>query len=72
MKQKLCGESKVPDGVDFIPEIVVNGVSMKAVKLAMKAGIEAARNVDGVKQISAGNYGGKLGKYKINLSELFT
>jgi formylmethanofuran--tetrahydromethanopterin N-formyltransferase len=71
LKQKLGKDSKVPDGVNYIPEIVINGVSLRAVKAAMKKGIEAARLVDGVVQISAGNYGGKLGKYKINLRELF-
>ena len=71
LKQKLGEASKVPEGVRYIPEIVINGASMGAVKAAMKAGIEAALNVDGVEGISAGNYGGKLGKYKINLRELF-
>jgi formylmethanofuran--tetrahydromethanopterin N-formyltransferase len=71
LKQKLGEASKVPEGVRFIPEIVINGVSMKAVKTAMKAGIEAARNIQGVERISAGNYDGKLGKYSINLRELF-
>jgi formylmethanofuran--tetrahydromethanopterin N-formyltransferase len=70
LKQKLGDASRVPDGVNYIPEIVISGVSMDAVKKAMKAGIEAARCVDGVVQISAGNYGGKLGKYKIYLREL--
>ncbi len=71
LKQKLGKESKVPEGVNFIPEIVINGVSMQAVNAAMKAGIEAARHVGGVVKISAGNYGGKLGKYNIKLRELF-
>jgi formylmethanofuran--tetrahydromethanopterin N-formyltransferase len=71
LKKKLGEESKVPSGVKYIPEIVINGVSLNAVKKAMKAGIEAARDVRGVVKISAGNYGGKLGKYKINLKELF-
>jgi formylmethanofuran--tetrahydromethanopterin N-formyltransferase len=61
----------VPENVRYIPEIVINGVSMKAVKEAMKAGIEAALNVDGVVRISAGNYAGKLGEFKIYLRELF-
>ncbi len=72
LRQKLGVASKVPDGVNFIPEIVINGISMEAVKAAMKAGIEAARTVEGVVHVSAGNYGGKLGKYKIDLSELFS
>jgi formylmethanofuran--tetrahydromethanopterin N-formyltransferase len=72
LKKKLGRESKVPAGVGYIPEIVINGVSLKAVKEAMKAGIEAALTVDGVVKISAGNYGGKLGDYKIYLRELFS
>jgi len=71
LKRKLGKESKVPDGVNYIPEIVINGVSLEAVKEAMKAGIKAAGEVDGVLRISAGNYGGKLGEYKIHLRELF-
>ena len=71
LKQKLGKDSKVPDGVNYIPEIVIDGVSLQAVKTAMKAGIEAVRHVDGVVQISAGNYGGKLGKFNISLRELF-
>lgn len=71
LKKKLGKNSKVPQGVNYIPEIVINGVSLQAVKKAMKAGIEATLNVDGVVKISAGNYGGKLGNYKIHLRELF-
>jgi formylmethanofuran--tetrahydromethanopterin N-formyltransferase len=37
----------------------------------MKVGIEATSQVEGVTRVSAGNYGGKLGKYKIYLRELF-
>jgi len=47
LKQKLGETSKVPEGVNFIPEIVLNGTSMEAVKEAMRAGIEAALSVDG-------------------------
>jgi formylmethanofuran--tetrahydromethanopterin N-formyltransferase len=50
---------------------VINGISMDAVKEAMRAGIEAASEVEGVLRISAGNYGGKLGEFKIHLRELF-
>ncbi len=71
LKKKLGKESKVPEGVNYIPEIVINGVSLDAVKEAMKTGINAAREVDGVLGIAAGNYGGKLGAYKIYLKELF-
>ena len=72
LKKKLSEISRVPEGVNYIPEIVINGISFEAVKQAMKAGIEAAAAVDGVTKISAGNYGGKLGEYRINLRELIT
>ena len=71
LKKKLGKISKLLEGVNYIPEIVINGVSLDAVKEAMKAGIDAAREVDGVLRISAGNYGGKLSEYKIYLRELF-
>ncbi|MEM3623353.1 MAG: formylmethanofuran--tetrahydromethanopterin N-formyltransferase [Candidatus Bathyarchaeia archaeon] len=72
LKKKLSKESKVPEGVNYIPEIVINGVSLEAVKRAMRAGIEAVLGIDGVVKVSAGNYGGKLGNYKIYLRELFS
>jgi len=69
LKGKIS-DSKVPEGVNSIPEIVINGVSLDAVKEAMKAGIHAVRGMRGIVKISAGNYGGKLGKHKIYLREL--
>jgi len=71
LKEKLGKESKVPEGVNYIPEIVINGSSMEAVKEAMKGGIQSVQDVKGVTRISAGNYGGKLGRHKIYLRELF-
>jgi len=71
LKSKIL-DSKVPEGVNSIPEIVINGVSLRAVKQAMKAGIQEVRNVKGVVKISAGNFGGKLGKHKIYLRELLS
>jgi len=71
LKTRLGKNSKVPADVKYIPEIVINGASLEAVKEAMKAGIQAAGDVDGVVRFSAGNYGGKLGRHKIALRELF-
>jgi formylmethanofuran--tetrahydromethanopterin N-formyltransferase len=71
LKKKLGKASKAPEGANYIPEIVINGTNMQAVQKAMKTGIEAVRNVKGVVRISAGNYGGELGEYKIYLRELF-
>jgi formylmethanofuran--tetrahydromethanopterin N-formyltransferase len=72
LKPRLGNASLVPEDVRYVPEIVINGISMEAVKEAMKAGIEAVLNVDGVVRVSAGNYDGKLGEFKILLRELFS
>jgi formylmethanofuran--tetrahydromethanopterin N-formyltransferase len=71
LKARLGKESLVPDGVGYIVEIVFDGVSLEAVKQATKLGIEAVLGIGGVAKVSAGNYSGKLGDYKIRLRELF-
>ena len=71
LKDRLGEESSVPEGVGYIAEIVFDGVSLDAVKEATRVGIEAVLGIDGVVKVSAGNYGGKLGEYKIFLRELF-
>ena len=71
LKDKLFpNEFKVPKGVKSIPEIVFNGLQLDDVKLAMQKTIEGISDMEGLIKISAGNYGGKLGKYKIYLREL--
>ena len=62
--------SKVPPGIKSIPEIVIDGLDMSTVKKATKAAIDAMQDVKGLRTISAGNYGGKLGKFKIFLKDL--
>lgn len=76
--EKMCVTLKndvegcqIPEQVDGVYEIVIDGVSEEAVKAAMKAGIDAAVKVPGVIKISAGNFGGNLGAYKINLHDLY-
>ena len=71
LKKRLGKDSCVPEGVKYIAEIVYDGVSLEAVKQATKVGIEAVLGIDGVVKVSAGNYDGKLGEYKIPLMELF-
>ncbi|MFO7966914.1 MAG: formylmethanofuran--tetrahydromethanopterin N-formyltransferase [Archaeoglobaceae archaeon] len=63
-------ESLVPEGVKSIPEIVINGVDLYSVKKAMNICIEVGSRIDGVTKISAGNFGGKLGKYHIYLKDI--
>jgi formylmethanofuran--tetrahydromethanopterin N-formyltransferase len=71
LKNKLSSdEFQVPTGVKSIPELVFNGLQLDDVKLAMKKTIEGISDMDGLLKISAGNYGGKLGKFRIYLREL--
>ncbi|OYT53147.1 MAG: formylmethanofuran--tetrahydromethanopterin N-formyltransferase [Candidatus Altiarchaeales archaeon ex4484_2] len=62
-------ESNVPVGVESITEVVINGVSEGKVRQAMLVGIKASLGVNGLVKISAGNYGGRLGRYKIHLRD---
>jgi formylmethanofuran--tetrahydromethanopterin N-formyltransferase len=70
LKTKLGKESRVPEGVNYIAELVIDGINIDVMKKAIKVGIEAVLAIEGVTRISAGNYGGKLGQYKISFSEL--
>ena len=70
LKSKV-DDTNVPADVNGIYEIVINGLNEDVIKKAMKAGIEEAVTVPGVKKISAGNFGGSLGPYKFNLKDLF-
>lgn len=72
LKGRIGKSSRVPRSVKYIPEIVINAISLKAAKEAMKVGIEASLSIEGVVLVSAGNYGGKLGKYNIFLRELIS
>jgi len=65
----LVSDSKVPENVNAIYEIVINGLDLDAVKKAMSEGIKAVVKVPGIAKISAGNYGGKLGPFKAYLKE---
>ena len=62
-------ESKVPDGVNSVIEVVLNGLNEPSVMYAMGVGIDAATRVEGVKNITAVNFDGKLGKFKMGLKE---
>ncbi|MDH3282216.1 MAG: formylmethanofuran--tetrahydromethanopterin N-formyltransferase, partial [Gammaproteobacteria bacterium] len=64
-----AGHSHLPADVNCVLEIVVDGLTLGAVEEAMRQGIQAAAR-RGIKQLSAGNYGGDLGQYHIRLHEL--
>ena len=61
--------SELPEGVNSVLEIVVDGLDRAAIETAMRAGIDAACR-PGVVEITAGNYGGKLGKHHFRLHEI--
>ena len=64
-------KSALPEGVNSVLEIVVNGVDAPSIATSMRAGIDAACR-SGVIAISAGNYGGKLGPHHFHLREIMT
>jgi formylmethanofuran--tetrahydromethanopterin N-formyltransferase len=61
--------SALPEGVNAVLEIVIDGLSVEAVAGAMRTGIDAACR-PGVHSITAGNYGGKLGPYHFHLRQV--
>jgi formylmethanofuran--tetrahydromethanopterin N-formyltransferase len=63
-------DSELREGDGCVFEIVLDGATEDVVKKGMKLGIEAAVKIPGVNRISAGNYGGKLGKFLYRLHEL--
>jgi formylmethanofuran--tetrahydromethanopterin N-formyltransferase len=56
------------EGENAVLEIVIDGLTEESVREAMKTGVRAACR-PGVKRISAGNYGGKLGQFRFDLRE---
>jgi formylmethanofuran--tetrahydromethanopterin N-formyltransferase len=60
-------ESRLPDGVNAVMEVIIDGRDIESVIAATQAAIAAAAETPGLVRISAGNYGGKLGKSLIYL-----
>jgi formylmethanofuran--tetrahydromethanopterin N-formyltransferase len=65
-KTELTGD------IESVMEIVIDGLTFDDIAKAMRVGINAicALKDSGVKRISAGNYGGKLGPHHFKLHEL--
>jgi formylmethanofuran--tetrahydromethanopterin N-formyltransferase len=61
--------SRLPEGVNAVYEIVIDGLDLAAVEQATRVGVEAAC-LPGVTRISAGNYGGNLGPFHLHLHKL--
>lgn len=71
----LKGQTKTALGseIESVMEIVIDGLAEADIRRAMKAGIEAACRLGteaGIRRISAGNYGGKLGPFLFHLQEI--
>ncbi len=62
-------ETALPEEVNAVYEIVLDGLDEEAIRAAMRVGIEAAC-LPGVVRISAGNYGGSLGPFHFHLQEI--
>jgi formylmethanofuran--tetrahydromethanopterin N-formyltransferase len=59
----------VPEDVEAVFEIVIDGLAEEPVREAMRVGLIAAAEA-GASHITAGNYGGNLGPFHIHLREL--
>jgi len=62
-------ESALPEGVNAVMEIIINGRDIESIIGATQAAIAASAETPGLVRISAGNYGGKLGKSLIYLHQ---
>jgi len=65
--------TELDDDIESVMEIVIDGLTFEDIAKAMKIGIEAVCTFGisgGIKRISAGNYGGKLGPHHFKLHEI--
>jgi formylmethanofuran--tetrahydromethanopterin N-formyltransferase len=67
LRERLGDKSRLPEGVGSVMEIIFNGRDLEAISRATQAAIAAAVDTPGLVRISAGNYGGRLGKSFIYL-----
>lgn len=66
-------KSELSPEIESVMEIVIDGLTFDDIARAMKVGIEAICALganSGVKRISAGNYGGKLGPHLFKLHDI--
>jgi formylmethanofuran--tetrahydromethanopterin N-formyltransferase len=66
-------QSRLSEEVGSVMEIVINGLTEADVREATRTGLAAVCALgpdSGVRRLSAGNYGGKLGQYHFHLREL--
>jgi formylmethanofuran--tetrahydromethanopterin N-formyltransferase len=71
----LKGQTQTQLGpeIESVMEIVIDGLTAEDINQAMRVGIQAACGLgpgNGIRRISAGNYGGKLGPFLFHLQEI--
>jgi formylmethanofuran--tetrahydromethanopterin N-formyltransferase len=64
-------DTQLPEDVNSVLEIVLNGTDAEVIAAAMRAGIDAACR-EGIVAITAGNYGGKLGPHHFHLRKIMS
>jgi formylmethanofuran--tetrahydromethanopterin N-formyltransferase len=65
--------SQLSPEIRSVMEIVIDGLTAPDISAAMRAGIQAVVKLGaakGIRRVSAGNYGGKLGKFHFRLREI--
>jgi formylmethanofuran--tetrahydromethanopterin N-formyltransferase len=67
LRDDPAAQSQLPAAVGSVMEIIINGRDLASIIRATQAAIVASVDTPGLVRISAGNYGGKLGKSFIYL-----
>lgn len=67
LREELGEQSRLPADVASVMEIILNGRDLESIAQATHRAVEAAVDTPGLLRISAGNYGGRLGKSFIYL-----
>ena len=66
-------KTQLSDDIESVMEIVIDGLTDADIRKATYVGIKAACALgaeNGIKRISAGNYGGKLGQFQFHLRDI--
>jgi len=71
LREKI-DNSQLREGDNCVYEIILDGATEDVIKEAMRVGINAAVKIPDINRISAGNYGGKLGKFQYHLFDVLS
>jgi len=72
LRDDPAAQTLLPPDVQSVMEIIMNGRDQAAIERATRAAILASMNHPGLLRISAGNYGGRLGKNWIHLRQVMS